>query len=78
MKIHVRYYGMLSELVQKDTELLNLNASHLSEVIDTLQKKYPGLIEKVYKVAVNDEIIDGDIELKDNFSMDLMPPFAGG
>ena len=78
MRVHIKYYGLISELVDKESESLDTTTKMLTEVVHTLQTKYPGLSEKVYKIAVNNEFVEGETELADNATIDLLPPFSGG
>jgi len=60
------------------------NAVSVNDVTDTdslvneLNKKYPGLSNTKYVIAVNKEIIKGNTPLNKKSIVALLPPFSGG
>jgi molybdopterin converting factor small subunit len=44
----------------------------------TLQELFPELADRKYAVAVNMKVIQGNLELKQNDTVALMPPYSGG
>ena len=77
MKINVLFFGILSEITEKQnlelTDIVNLRAlqSHL-------WKTYPEIKDMDYRFAINKEIVNGKVEFKDGDEVALLPPFAGG
>lgn len=75
--IQIHLYGELTDIVGTDKiEMSSCNS--LMKCIDNLKVDYPDLNKKVYRIALNNEIIEEEIELKDGDIIALMPPFAGG
>ena len=50
----------------------------MEELIDMLNLRYNGLSDHVFKIAVNDKVIEENIPITDLMKIDLLPPFAGG
>lgn len=75
--IHIHLYGELTDIVGKEKIEMSSFQS-LRKCLDALKEEFPSLNTKVYRVALNNEIIDEDVELKQGDIIALMPPFAGG
>jgi molybdopterin converting factor small subunit len=79
MEIRIKYFGMLSELVGKDHEIMVLEpGSNAMELKEQLFDKYSELKNYDYKLAINLDLIDGNPELKNNDEVAFLPPYAGG
>ena len=78
MSLKIKYLGMLAEATGKNEEILEFNVISVSQLIKTLQKKYPQFITMSFKVAVNHTLVEENTELKENDEVALLPPFAGG
>jgi molybdopterin synthase sulfur carrier subunit len=79
MKITIKYFGLLTDITQKNEEVLQLEETHtLMKCLDILYSNYNNLSEHTFKVAVNQQIIDSDTSIQNNDIVALMPPFAGG
>ena len=78
MKLKIKYFGMLSEIAEKDSEFLELNPISVSELKKVLQERYPKFITMNFKIAVNHSLVDESASLKNNDEIALLPPFAGG
>jgi molybdopterin synthase sulfur carrier subunit len=65
-------------------DITGQKALHMQNVPDTDQLKaklihlYPGLADSKYLVAVNMEIIRGNVKLHPGDVVALLPPFSGG
>ncbi len=77
MTIKVLLFGVLSETIKKESISLD-NIKDTDELNNYLQNKYPELKDYTYRIAVNHEIINGNINLRDGDEVALLPPFAGG
>ncbi len=68
----------------KIAEFLNSQQLNVNEINDTdqlkiyLEKAFPQLATMKYKLAVNKILIQKNIELSNNDSVAIMPPFSGG
>lgn len=70
-------FGQLQEKAGTSTMKLE-NVSSLDEVKEIMTSKYPFLGQMKYLVALNQEVVRGNAELKDEDEIAIMPPFAGG
>ena len=79
MEITVKYYGMLSEITGQSVETFtfaeNISVGKLREGI---LNRYPDMMSKKFKVAVNLQISDDDVCIGAGSEIALLPPFAGG
>ena len=77
MKINVLFFGILSEITEKQNlelaDIVNLRALQ-----SYLWKTYPEIKDMDYRFAINKEIVDGKVEFNDGDEVALLPPFAGG
>lgn len=79
MSIKILYFGVLAEIAGKSNELLEWGEGrNTDDVRKVLFEKYPALREKKFKLAVNQQIINGLTEVPTSADVALLPPFAGG
>ncbi|MBK9452502.1 MAG: MoaD/ThiS family protein [Bacteroidetes bacterium] len=79
MKIRLRYFGMIAERLGKTAEEVEWEGS--PNPIDPrawLLALHPVLAEMSWKVAVDQEIVDGTCFLRASSEIVVLPPFAGG
>ncbi|MEY3444868.1 MAG: molybdopterin converting factor subunit 1 [Bacteroidota bacterium] len=79
MKIRLRYFGMIADRLGKTAEEVEWEGS--ANPIDPrawLLERYPALAEMSWKVAVDQEIVDGTCFLRESSEIVVLPPFAGG
>ncbi|MCB0502819.1 MAG: MoaD/ThiS family protein [Bacteroidetes bacterium] len=76
MKVTVLLFAQLAELFPSST--LEIEVTSLQEIIENLESKNPDFIGQQYSVAINEEIVQNEIALKDGDIVALLPPFAGG
>ena len=79
MKINLKYFGMVSELTQSNEEVLEV-ASQLSteDLSLILEEKYTNFNEIDFRFAVNESLINKSVELAENDTVAILPPFSGG
>ena len=77
MEVQIIIFGQLTDIFRA-AELRFRNAADTNELINELNKKYPGLAEAKYTIAVNKRTITGNTVLQDGSIVALMPPFSGG
>lgn len=77
MEIKVLLFGEATERVGT-SELIALDVSTVSALKQWLISEYPNLDNFQFSVAVNKEIIQEDIGLKDQDEVAILPPFSGG
>lgn len=75
MILRLKYFGIVAEIMDKETEEFNFNFKTVSE----LKKSYNNQLKNInYKVAVNYNLVEEDYQLNENDEVALLPPFAGG
>lgn len=77
MHITIKYLGQIAEVTNKEEESLEFFGSLVSELLETLNKKYNNLKNKDFQVAQNQELVSLETELTGG-EIALLPPFAGG
>lgn len=76
MKVTVLLFAQLAELFPTST--LEMEVTSWQEIIENLENKNPDFKGQQYSLAINEEIVQNDIVLKDGDIVVLLPPFAGG
>lgn len=77
MKLHIKYFGMLTELTACTDEIIDFNGATARDLLNLLYFKYPTLKGTLFKIAQNQTIIQHDEILSSN-EIVLLPPFSGG
>jgi len=77
MNIEIKYFGMLAEVTGCTSEILELSGSPISVLIEVLFEKYPGLQQKDFRIAQNQELVSEEAMLTGQ-EIAILPPFAGG
>ena len=79
MKIELKYFGLLAEAIGKSKEILEIEANcTVQQLQELVGERYPELQNKSFKVAVNQNLVDGTVVLSEKDEVALLPPFAGG
>jgi sulfur-carrier protein len=75
----IRYFGLLSERRGLALETLSHPATTPAELYQELDKEHHlGMQVTDLRVAVNDEFVLWDQQLKDNDQIAFLPPMSGG
>ena len=77
MTITVKYFGLLAEVTECDTEAISFSSKTISEFLEVLFEKYPNLRNKDFQVAQHQELVGLD-SIITGHEIALLPPFAGG
>jgi molybdopterin synthase sulfur carrier subunit len=77
MQVTVLLFGYMREIVGK-SQLTLQNIPNTSQLKLQLKRLYPALQDTEFLIAVDREVITGDIPLQDNYTIALLPPYAGG
>ncbi|MCG8474224.1 MAG: MoaD/ThiS family protein [Cytophagales bacterium] len=77
MQLTIKYLGMLAETTRCSEEAHQATEKTVSELLESLYRKYPALREKDFQVAQNHRLVSTETEL-DSGELALLPPFAGG
>lgn len=75
------YFAQAREAAGRSSERLELSGNpKVAEAFSRALSLHPGLktIEKVVKIAVNEEITSENVSLRDGDRVALLPPVAGG
>lgn len=75
MILQLKYFGMIAEALNKESEELNLDVSTASELTAYFYDKLKGMS---FKIAANHQLVNADYQFKENDEVALLPPFAGG
>lgn len=79
MKVKVLLFGQAAEVFLSDEVFVLLNdKSGLFELKEKLHEENEKLKTLNLKWAVNQELVNSQIELKDGDEIAVLPPFAGG
>jgi MoaD family protein len=81
MKIVVRYFALFRDITGTDQDSLVIDdGSTVSELLETIRKKYPDM-EKTKRdvlVSVNRNFATHELKLKDGDEVAIFPPVSGG
>jgi molybdopterin synthase sulfur carrier subunit len=78
MKINVLIFGSLVNATQGRAEIQVKGKTDLDSVRRTLLESYPLLADYTFRMALNQQITEGNVNLKNDDVVALLPPFAGG
>jgi molybdopterin synthase sulfur carrier subunit len=79
MKIQIKYFGRLTDCTGVKDEVFEVNETlSAASLVDLLVDRYADLAKEEFKVAINQEIKDTKVRLKENDEVALLPPFSGG
>lgn len=75
----MRYYGEVAEIAGCKEENIQFQQENTSkEALSIILKRYPAIQRLQITLALNNQLINGDRNLKDGDTIDLFPPFSGG
>lgn len=77
MTLTIKYFGLIAELTNLETEILEFSGTTIFEVLEVLYSKYPNLKTKDFQVAQNQELVSVETKVT-GYEIALLPPFAGG
>jgi sulfur-carrier protein len=77
MEIQVLFFGVLAE-VTKTGFMHYRGVTSYAELKIRIVDDFPEIAHYNFRIAVNNELIDDDLLLKDGDEVAYMPPFAGG
>ena len=79
IKIQVIYFAKLRELTGLDEETFSMKQGNKpGDVLASINKRHEIDVEINFKIAVNDEFSDWDIELNEGDRLVFIPPVTGG
>ncbi len=78
MRIKVKYFGLIAELLKKEAEDLVFENQNVVDLKSFFLKRYPALAKTEFMVAVN-QTISSEVKINSDIKeIALLPPFAGG
>ena len=81
MKIHIRYFASVREIIGQSEEMLDVpEGSNVAAVRAELLARYPGLQAIIARCisAVNRKYVDAETALHDGDELVFIPPMGGG
>jgi len=79
IKIQVTYFAILRELTGLDKETFSMKqGNNPGDVLTSINKQHGIDLGINFKIAVNDEFSDWDIELNEGDRLVFIPPVTGG
>jgi molybdopterin converting factor small subunit len=77
MVITVLFFGILADVAQTGIKAYR-DVSSFSDLMNRIYDDFPSIRHYTHRVAVNNEIVNDNVVLKDRDEVALLPPFAGG
>ena len=77
MEITVLLFGNLAHIA-KTNKLIVQDVNDSASVNDLMLSKFPALKNKKYIIALNQQLVKDNQNLKDGDELAFLPPFAGG
>jgi len=80
IKVKVKLFSHLKYIIEKEELILNLEKGTMTDDLENIIIKLVGeKIEKIpYRIALNMEFINGNVELNDGDEIAFIPPVQGG
>ena len=77
MSVQVMIFGQLTDILGGSTvELPTVKDSN--ELQQILLEKYPLLANTKYRIAINKQLVSGNVNITEETAIALLPPFSGG
>jgi len=77
MKVTVLFFGVLTEVTRTSLKVYE-EVKTLEHLKMRITDDFPETAHYSFRMAVNNEISDGDTPLEDGDEVAFLPPFAGG
>ena len=77
MKITLSYFGRLTELTGKTSEVISVDDMRVRAIKVQLEQIYPTLKTMSYQLAENNNILNQEASIQTQ-RLDVFPPFSGG
>ena len=79
MDIKIKCFGLLAEAMKQEEMIVSLKKNDtVQDLKNTLLSRFPALVGKEFKVAVNKNIVTENVVILPTDELALLPPFAGG
>ena len=77
MKIELHYYGRLTEITEKNSEIIECDALIVLDLKNILGQRYPKLKGITFNLAAKNTFLKEEETIPDGI-IDVFPPFSGG
>jgi len=77
LTIDILAFGQLTDITGQSAWQME-DITNTDQLKTILAEKYPALAQSKFLIAVNKEIIRGNVKLKSGDVVALLPPFSGG
>lgn len=80
MQIRLLCFGGLTDVVGSEADFTDVKHAQIQvgALKDSLERLYPGLLGKTYRLALNQQFVQDDVWVLNGDEVALMPPFSGG
>jgi len=75
--VEIRFFGQLTDLTKTEKVLIE-DMRDTNIMINKIMEMYPALANATFKVALNNKLVNDNIEITENSIIAFMPPFSGG
>ena len=75
--VEIRFFGQLTDLTKTEKVLIE-DIRDTDMMINKITEMYPALATATFKVALNNKLVNDNIEIAENSIIAFMPPFSGG
>ena len=81
--MRIRYFAWIKDITKKDDEIIDINhPKTIQELKEYLERIYPELkkyfLQDVLRIAVNQEYVSENLNLKPIDEIAIFPPVSGG
>ena len=75
--VKIRFFGQLTDLTKTEKVLIE-DIHDTDMMINKIMEMYPALATATFKVALNNKLVNDNIEITENSIISFLPPFSGG
>jgi molybdopterin synthase sulfur carrier subunit len=75
--VEIRFFGQLTDLTKTERVLIE-DMRDTDMLMNKIMEMYPALATATFKVALNNKLVNDNIEIAENSIIAFMPPFSGG
>jgi len=75
--VEIRFFGQLTDLTKTERVLIE-DIHDTDMMMNKIMEMYPALATATFKVALNNKLVNDNIEISGNSIIAFMPPFSGG
>ena len=76
MSVKIILFGKLADIAGSTVSIDNI--ADTDSLVDSLNKRYPGLASTKYMIAVDKQLVTENTVINEKSMVALLPPFSGG